>query len=167
MTQLEIIHATQSVAYHKLLTAHIPNAMVSKTPPNEKIRIGASPPSSVVPTRSPTFFAYRRRGPEHCGHRNPGPCSSKYMPAHSAYCGKLVKPTKGSARNNKRYNFTAWSRKRHEGQHLVFNPHKPVCSFPSVTKTFTTMIDLLGCRYSHSLYKPILLANTVMRHLDY
>ena len=43
----------------------------------------ASPPSRVVPTRSPTFFAYRRRGPEHCGHRKPGDCSSKNKPAHS------------------------------------------------------------------------------------
>jgi hypothetical protein len=55
----------QLLHVYKLLTAQIPNAIVNATPPNEKIRMGASPPSKVVPTRSPTFFAYRRRGPEH------------------------------------------------------------------------------------------------------
>ena len=68
---------------YKLLTAQIAKAIVRNTPPKLKIRIGASPPSRVVPTRSPTFLAYRRRGPEHCGQRNPGLCSSKYKPAHS------------------------------------------------------------------------------------
>ena len=58
--------------------------IVASTPPKLKMRIGASPPSNVVPTTSPTFLAYRRRGPEHWGQRNPGPCSSKYIPAHSA-----------------------------------------------------------------------------------
>lgn len=33
--------------------------------------MGASPPSWVMPTWSPTFFAKRRRGPRHCGHTNP------------------------------------------------------------------------------------------------
>jgi hypothetical protein len=42
---------------YKLLTAQIPKAIVKATPPKEKIRIGASPPSKVVPTRSPTFLA--------------------------------------------------------------------------------------------------------------
>ena len=68
---------------YKYSTAHTPNKIVSRRPPILKIRIGASPPSRVVPTRSPTFFAYRRRGPEHCGHLKPALCSSKYNPAHS------------------------------------------------------------------------------------
>jgi hypothetical protein len=67
-----------------LLAAQKPKMMVAITPPNEKMRMGASPPSSVVPTRSPTFLAYRRRGPLHCGHLKPTPCSSKKRPAHSA-----------------------------------------------------------------------------------
>jgi hypothetical protein len=51
--------------YYRLFTAQIPKAIVAMTPPKLKIKIGASPPSKVVPTRSPTFLAYRRRGPEH------------------------------------------------------------------------------------------------------
>ena len=31
--------------HYKLFTAQIPNAIVNATPPNEKMRIGASPPS--------------------------------------------------------------------------------------------------------------------------
>jgi len=31
--------------------------MVAIIPPKEKMRIGASPPSKVVPTTSPTFLA--------------------------------------------------------------------------------------------------------------
>merc|ERR1719296_328546 len=73
----------QSRNPYKFSVAQIPNAIVAIKPPNEKISIGASPPSRVVPTRSPTFFAYLRLGPEHCGQRNPGLCSSKYNPAHS------------------------------------------------------------------------------------
>ena len=84
--------------YYKLLTAQNPKAIVAMTPPNEKMRIGASPPSRVVPTLSPTFLAYRRRGPEHCGQRNPGPCSSKYIPAHSA-CDNKQKVGEKAARN--------------------------------------------------------------------
>lgn len=42
---------------YKLLTAQIPNAIVRATPPKLKMRMGASPPSRVVPTRSPTFLA--------------------------------------------------------------------------------------------------------------
>lgn len=50
---------------HKLFAAQNPKIIVASTPPNEKIKMGASPPSSVVPTTSPTFLAYRRLGPEH------------------------------------------------------------------------------------------------------
>ena len=56
---------------YKLLTAQTPNAIVAIKPPNEKSKIGASPPSNVVPTLSPTFLAYLLLGPEHCGHRKP------------------------------------------------------------------------------------------------
>jgi hypothetical protein len=42
---------------YKLSTAQIPKIMVAMTPPKEKMRIGASPPSNVVPTTSPTFLA--------------------------------------------------------------------------------------------------------------
>ena len=69
--------------FYRLSTAQIPNAMVAMAPPKLKSRMGPSPPSSVVPTTSPTCLAYRRRGPEHCGHRKPLPCSWKNMPAHS------------------------------------------------------------------------------------
>ena len=72
------------ISCYKFCTAQTPNAIVAMSPPNENRRIGASPPSKVVPTRSPTFLAYLLLGPEHWGHLNPGPCSSKYMPAHSA-----------------------------------------------------------------------------------
>jgi hypothetical protein len=77
-----IIIAAEEV--YKFCTAQIPKATVAISPPKEKRRIGASPPSKVVPTRSPTFLAYLLLGPEHWGHLNPGPCSSKYIPAHSA-----------------------------------------------------------------------------------
>lgn len=42
---------------YRLSTAQIPKRMVAITPPKEKIRMGASPPSRVVPTTSPTFLA--------------------------------------------------------------------------------------------------------------
>lgn len=70
--------------FYKFCTAQIPNAIVAINPPNENNKMGASPPSNVVPTRSPTFLAYLLLGPEHWGQRNPAPCSSKYIPAHSA-----------------------------------------------------------------------------------
>lgn len=78
---------------HKLLAAQNPKMTVAITPPKEKSKIGASPPSRVVPTRSPTFLAYRRRGPLHWGQRNPAPCSSKYKPAHSAYIYVYIFPS--------------------------------------------------------------------------
>lgn len=48
-----------------------PKETVRIIPRNEKINTGASPPSWVMPTLSPTFFAKRRRGPRHCGHTKP------------------------------------------------------------------------------------------------
>lgn len=52
-----VCRTTSVVVFYKLSTAQIPKAIVAITPPNEKMRIGASPPSNVVPTTSPTFLA--------------------------------------------------------------------------------------------------------------
>ena len=54
-----------SYLIHKLPFAQIPKAIVKNNPPKLKIKMGASPPSSVVPTLSPTFLAYLLLGPEH------------------------------------------------------------------------------------------------------
>eukprot|EP00419_Tripos_fusus_P091182 CAMPEP_0172853394 /NCGR_PEP_ID=MMETSP1075-20121228/57007_1 /TAXON_ID=2916 /ORGANISM="Ceratium fusus, Strain PA161109" /LENGTH=58 /DNA_ID=CAMNT_0013699879 /DNA_START=9 /DNA_END=185 /DNA_ORIENTATION=- len=46
----------------------------------EKIRIGVSPPSSDVPTLSPSLRAKRRRGAAQAGHLNPTWRSSNLPP---------------------------------------------------------------------------------------
>ena len=58
-------HPQEKAHVYKLFTAHTPKAIVAIKPPNENKRIGASPPSRVVPTLSPTFLAYLLLGPEH------------------------------------------------------------------------------------------------------
>ena len=52
---MELLHVFSEYNY-KLLTAQIPKAMVKATPPKLKMRMGASPSSSIVPTQFPIFF---------------------------------------------------------------------------------------------------------------
>ena len=154
--------------YYKLLAAQNPNAIVNITPPKLKIRMGASPPSSVVPTRSPTFLAYRRRGPEHCGQRNPGPCSSKYIPAHSACRFLFVRDRMRvvfvvTGTTEVRYDTIDTETKRETSEVLEWDEtagrERERERKPRITRDGRNLHDY---RYIHNPCKPIHLANIVI-----
>jgi hypothetical protein len=148
---------------HKLLAAQKPKMMVAITPPNEKMRMGASPPSSVVPTRSPTFLAYRRRGPLHCGHLKPGPCSSKKRPAHSACKWEITNNASSG------YHSRQDQPQRGRGEHMCEIEFVHDESALKVCVLFLVYdlerVDVRGCRCSHSPCRPILLPRTLPRRL--